>query len=230
MEKIQQYTSLIQAKIKGGILMNMLVQQYQSRVLGPTEPVMYSEIIKQAYPPQALHQEPFVGFKVLCTDTNAYGTNPAERIRYIDSGLGFLKGRGCIIRETSIQKPDGFWVITLPVPRSQITQALNNLMNVLTTFEQYFGIVRDGLFEINVSGKCHINDTERCLSGLTIPQRYLTFVVTPENTPYRLGHIVRINDQFMVLRTRWDLSKTNSPATHYEDLTVIAQLIASMYH
>lgn len=209
--------------------MNMLVQQYQSRVLGPTEPVMYSDLIKQAYPPQALHQEPFIGFKALCTDTNAYGTPPAERIRYIDSGLGFIRGKGCIIRETSMMKPDGFWVITLPVPRSQLNQALSNFMGVLAAFEQYFGIIRDGLFEINVSGKCHINDTERCLSGLSIPQRYSSNLVTPDNTPYRIGHIARINDQFMVLRTRWNLG-ANSPVAYQDDFAVLAQLIASMYH
>lgn len=208
----------------------MLVQQYQSRVLGPTEPVDYSSIVMQAYPPYALQMEPFIGFKVLCTDTNAYNGNPAERIRYIEANLGFLRGKGCIIRETSISKPDGFWVITMPVPRSQVLTAINNLMEVLTILGQYFGIIRDGLFEINVSGRCHIAETERRLSGLTISTDYLANLVPPDNSPYRLGHIVRINDQYMVLRTRWDLSKNITPGAISNALTVIPQLIASMYH
>lgn len=209
---------------------NMLVQQYQSRILGPTEPVMYSEIIKQVYPPAAVHQEPFIGFKALCTDTNAYGVNPAERIRQIEMNINFIRGKGCIIRETSSIKPDGFWVVTLPVPRSQVSEALNNMMSVLMTLEQYFGIKRDGLFEVNVSGKCSIHETERCLSGLTLTQQLMQYLVSPDNTPYRLGHIIRINEQFMVLRTRWNFTNSNVPSTIYDNLTVISQLIASMYH
>lgn len=210
--------------------MNILVQQYQSRVLGPTETVDYSTIVMQTYPPDALKQEPFVGFKVLCTDTQAYNGNPGDRIRAIDASLGFLRGKGCIIRETSPAKPDGFWVISLPVPRSQISLALNNLMDVLATFEQYMGIVRDGLFEVNVSGRCNVNETEICLGRITLPPSYASNLVPPDNTPYRLGHVVRINDNFMCLRTRWDLKHINTPASNYEALTVISQLIASMYH
>lgn len=207
----------------------MLVQQYQSRVLGPTETVDYSNIVMQAYPAYAIQSEPFIGFKVLCTDTNAYNNgNPSDRLRFIDANLGFLRGKGCIIRETSPLKPDGFWVITMPVPRSQVSTAINNLMDVLAILSQYLGIVSDGLFEINVSGKCHVAETERRLGGLTISPDYLANHVPPDNSPYRLGHIIRINDNFMVLRTRWDLSKATMSITNV--LTTVPQLIASMYH
>lgn len=210
--------------------MNMLVQQYQSRVLGPEEPVDYASIIKQAYPPQAIQLEPFIGFKALMTDTQAFATNPSERIRYIDVNLGFLRGKGCLIRETSRVKPDGFWVMTLPVPRSQVNVALNNLFDCLMTFENFFSIMRDGLFEINVSGRCHVTEVERCFQGLSIPQRYMVNLVPSNNILCSIGHIQRINDMFMCLRTRWDLAKTNKPNEYFEDLTVISQLIASMYH
>lgn len=209
---------------------NMLVQQYQSRVLGPTEVVDYSSIVMNSYPADAFHQEPFIGFKVLCTDTNAYSGPPAERLRYIDANLGFLRGTGCIMRETSSAKPDGFWVMTLPCPRSQLTIALNNMMNVLATLEQYFGIIREGIIEICVSGKCSVYETESRLGCLSITPRYLTRLVPPENTPYRLGHVRRINKQFMMLRTRWDMNKSDSPMSIYEDLTVLSQLLASMYY
>jgi hypothetical protein len=206
-----------------------LVEQYQRQVLGPTQVVDYSAVVMQAYPPQAMQMEPFVGFKILCKDTNAFTTDPRTRLSQIDSGLGFLSGKGCIIRETDMSMPDGFWVITMPVPRSQVNQQLNNLMNVLTILEQYFGIIRSCMVEINVSGKCNIADTERCLSGLTIPSRYMTELEMPENTPYRIGHITRINDNFMVLRTRWRFH--NPPTTdRYEDLVVLSQLISSIYH
>jgi len=209
---------------------NMLVHQYQARVLTPEEPVDYANIIKSAYPPQAIQQEPFIGFKVLCTDTQAYTTNPAERIRYLDANIGFLRGKGCLIRETNKNKPDGFWVITLPVPRSQVVTALNNLFDVLATLEQYFGIVRAGLYDINVSGKCHITEVENRFQGLVIPQRYVANLVPTNNIMCSIGHIQRINDLFMCLRTRWDLSGSNTPSATFEDLTVLSQLIASMYH
>lgn len=211
--------------------MNMLVQQYQSKVIGPTENVDYSSIVRQSYPPAAMHQEPFIGLKVLCTDTNAYNGTPGDRIRYIEANLGFLRGKGCLIRETSSAKPDGFWIITLPVPQSQLSTMLNNLLDVLTFIEQWFGIVNDGLFEVNVSGKCSVYEIETCFNKLLIPRSYQTKLVPPENTPYRLGHVRRINANFMVVRTRWNLAGyNNTPTSIFEELTVISQLLASMYH
>jgi hypothetical protein len=211
--------------------MNMLVQQYQQRVLTPEEPVDYSSIVIQSYPPQALHQEPFIGFKVLCTDTQAFNYHPSERIRYIDANLGFIRNKGVIVRETNSNKPDGLWVITLPVPRSQVSTALNNLFDVLASFAQYLGIVRDGLFEINVSGKCHVTEVERCFSSLSIPQRYMSNLIPSGNVMCSMGQIQRINDNFMCLRTIWNLSNTGGNGqSNFEDLTVLSQLLASMYH
>jgi len=200
-----------------------MINQYQSRVLGPTEVVDYASIVKQAYPPQAVQSEPFIGFKILCRDLNANGVNPADRLRQIDANLGFLRGKGCIIRETSMQMPDGFWVISFPVPRSQAQQQLMNLGAVLDVFERFFGIVRQDLVEVNVSGKCTLADTENCLRGVVIPTRYMPFLVTPNNSPYRLGSVVRINQMFMMFRTRWTLKNP-------EDMIVLAQLLSSMFH
>jgi hypothetical protein len=158
---------------------------------------------------------------------------PGDRLRQIDANLGFIRGTGIIIREArqsmmndgSMMK-DGIWIISMPVPRSQIHQQINNLIKVLTIFEQTFGIIRQGLIEINVSGRCTVADTEKCLGGLIIPSRYMNCLVMPDNTPYRYGHIVRINEQFMCFRTRWFLTNADNL---YEDLTVMSQLISSMY-
>jgi hypothetical protein len=209
--------------------MNTIVQSYQSRVLGPEESVDYASIIKQSYPPQAIQSEPFVGFKVLCTDTMAYSTNPAERMRYVDMNINVIRGRGCLVRETSSHKPDGFWVISLPVPRSQVVQQLNNLFDVLATFEQHLGIVKDGLFEINVSGRCNVMEVEYCFQKLMIPQRYMVNLVPSNNMLCTLGKIQRINNEFMCLRTRWDFANTPNQQSIFEDLTVLSQLISSMY-
>lgn len=204
---------------------SMLVSQYQSRVIGPTEIIDYSSLIMQNYPPQAIAIEPFVGLKVLCRDANSTYFNPADRLRQIDMNLGFLRGKGCIIRETAMAMPDGFWIITLPVPKSQVNQQLHNLFEVLSIFEGSFGIGKLGLVEINVSGRCNIMETERCLSGVMIPQRYMPNLVMPENMTYRLGNIVRINDNFMVFRTRWNLDKNMA-----DDLMILTQLLTSIYH
>ena len=110
--------------------MNMTVQQYQNHVLGPTEIVSYNTIVSQGYPPQAIQTEPFIGLKILCRDTNAAITNPAARMQQIDQNLGFLRGTGCLIRETALTMKDGFWLISLPVPRSQLRQQIDKLLNV----------------------------------------------------------------------------------------------------
>lgn len=202
-----------------------LLNQYQNRIICPSEIVDYASICMQAYPPQAMANEPFIGFKVLCVDKQSYVTNPRDRILQIESSLGFLRGKGCIIRETDMRMPDGFWVITMPTPRSQMSYAIKNLIDVLMILEQHFGIVRQGIVDINVSGRCHIADTERCLGGLVIPTQYQPRIIPPENTAYKLGHITRINDYFMLFRTRWMLKETFN-----DDLVVMSQIISSMYH
>lgn len=211
---------------------SMLVNQYQSHVLAPEEPVDYSSIIKAVYPQYAIQSEPFVGFKVLCTDTLAMSVNPRDRMAYIDSQLGFLRSKGVIVRETNNTKPDGLWVITLPVPRSQVATALNNLFDVLRTFENYFGIVCDGIFDVCVSGRCPVTEVERSLQGVTIPKSYMAYLIPTNNILCSIGQIQRINDMFMCLRTRWDLkSKDNgNTSLYFEDLSVLAQLISSLYH
>lgn len=199
--------------------------QYQSHVIGPTEVVDYSSIVIGRYPPVATQSEPFIGVKVLCRDMNASLMSPQQRIMQIEQNLGFLRNTGCIIRETAASMPDGFWVITCPVPRSQLAVQLQNLNNVLAILGQHFGIVRyQDLVEINVSGRCMAQDAERCLSNLIIPEIYGNNLVSPGwNTPYKIGHVIRINDMFMLLRTRWHLTRP-------DDITVLSQIISSVFH
>jgi hypothetical protein len=211
---------------------NMLVHQYQSRILGPDEPVDYTSIIKAVYPPEAIQHEPFVGFKVLCTDTQAFMGDPRQRMAYLDTQIGFIRNKGVIIRETNTNKPDGLWVISLPVPRSQITLALNNLFDVLRTLENYYGIVCDGLFDICTSGRCPMSEVERSFQGIIIPQDYMACLIPTNNIMCSIGQIQRINDMFMCLRTRWDLKSkaNNNQNAYFEGLALLAQLLTSMYH
>lgn len=211
---------------------NMIVQQYQSHVLGPDEPVDYASIIKSSYPPHAVHREPFVGFKVLCTDTQAFLGDPRQRLPFLDTQIGFIRNKGVLVRETNTNKPDGLWVVTLPVPRSQMTVALANLFDALHILESYYGIVCDGLFDISTSGRCPITETETAFQGIVIPQDYMACLVPTNNIMCSLGQIQRMNDMFMCLRTRWDLkSKANgNQNAYYEGLALLAQVLSTMYH
>lgn len=209
----------------------MSIAQYQKHVLAPSEPVDYSSIVMNSYPPGAIQMEPFVGFKVLCQDTNGYTLPGCQRMRQVDQSLGILYNTGVIIRETNGGMRDGFWVITMPVPRSQLVRQLNNLFNVLNALNQMLGIRATGLVEINASGRCNPMETEACLQRLIIPQPYASMNMTQETTAYRYGNIVRINDEFMCFRTMWNIASGDGRLNQsaFEHIMLLSQLLCSMY-
>lgn len=209
-------------------MLNNLVgplSNYQSRVIGPTETVDYSTIIMSRYPARAMQIEPFIGIKVLCKDLNAGFMTPRNRIIQIEQNLGFLRNSGCIIRETVNDMPDGYWVIACPVPRSQVAQQLKNLKNILSILETNFGIIRyDDLVEVNVSGHCYAQQSEQCLSSVVIPDIYMPNLVQPGFTsPYKIGNVIRINDEYLLLRTRWHFKRL-------DDAMIIGQMTSSIFH
>lgn len=210
----------------------MSIETYQSCVLGPHQVVDYSGIVMQAYPPEAVQREPFVGFKVLVKDRVAQTQNPRLRLENLDRIMcQILPRTGCIVREAGTEDcPDktGLWVITAPVPRSQTTTQIMFLMNVLQTLEQC-GVILAGTYEVNVSGRCTPMETEGMLSSLYIPAEYANAIVNPLNTPYRCGHITRINNNFMCYRTRWNFGMKSAPEVQ-KDLIILSQLISAMYH
>lgn len=222
----------------------MSILQLQQRVLAPDTPVDYSTLIMQAYPPYAIQTEPFIGFKIKCRDTQAgrmYGQGE-RRVQQIDQFLnppvnpmGYqvtppLADSGCILRATHFQMPDGIWVITMPVPRKQLVDSLDRLFKVLQMLEQRLGIVLTGEdYEINVSGICPVNDVENVLSGMFIPPQYLRMLEQPNNTPFRYGHLIRINETYACFRTRWNPGLM--PANNvYEILMTLSQLLATIFH
>lgn len=203
------------------------IETFQSRVIGPTEVVPYSEIVMQAYPPYAISMEPFVGLKVLVRDTQANRGTPQARLQYIDQYMPtLLQNHGVIIRETNNQiMMDGYWVITMPVPKSQLSQQLTNLGHVLQVLEKHFGIVYQDMIDINISGRCPLIDTERSLSQVRVPKLYQQYLVSSDNSPYKLGYIVRINDEYLVLRTRWKLPRPDM----FENIQMIVTSIQGMF-
>ena len=212
----------------------MSILTLQQRVLSPNAQVDYSTIIMQSYPPAAIQKEPFIGFKIKCRDTQANNYYGGEaRMRQIDTFLqqtNMLVNTGVILRATHFEMPDGLWVITMPVPRSQVVKALNNLFSVLAVLERQLGIVMTGEdYEVNVSGRCTPMEVENVIGSLYIPPQYLKILRAPTNTAFRYGHLMRINELYACFRTRW-CPGLIAPASVNEVLMVISQLIATIFH
>lgn len=197
-----------------------MVSNYQNRVLGPAEVVNYAQCVKTCYPPDAIQREPFIGFKILCRDMSAFDLgNTGDRLRQIDQFCPYLRGSGCILRETgSSMMNDGLWLISMPVPRSQVQMELGYIMKVLQTMEVNLNIVPTGIFEICASGKCAPLELEGRLNRLDIPPRFQQMVVQSTNSPYKVGSCVRINDYFILFRTMWNMSTLPMSQNLYDSL------------
>lgn len=197
------------------------------RIKGPTEFVPYSDLIKSAYPIYAIQTEPFIGYKVLLKDMDAFKRSPSERMAYIESKLCLLNGMGCFLRETNNSlMPDGFWLISMPVPRSQIQEQIQRITNALTILEEQLHMVRSGQMEINVSGKCSNNEIGTRLARVSlIDDYYAQARVVQPNSPYSLGRVVPINDGYILLRSSWAFDRTRM----YSDMILMSQIISSIY-
>lgn len=207
-----------------------MIENYQSRILAANEIVDYASEVMVSNRPEVIQFDPMVGFKILMKDLNAFTVPQNQRFQQIEQNLGFLSGTGCIIRETNPREAvDGFWVISFPVPLSLINVQITNIMRVLSILKNSFGIVSLDLIEINVSGRCPLNEVEFRFARVAIPPEIRNYMVEPNNTPYKLGHIVRINDNYAMLRTMWDWRSQTNKQSRSSDLIVIPQLIANMF-
>lgn len=208
----------------------------QTRVIRADDIVNYSGIVKAGHRPEIIQAEPFIGIKILCKDSQANSMAPAQRISQLDQFLGTpntmtgmtpLSGTGCCLRETKYSiMPDGFWLITLPVPRSVIGVQIQNLIRTVQMFKQ-IGINQIGYVEINVSGRCPLNCLEMCLNGLMIPDNFMVFADQNDNSPYKIGKVERINNNFICFRSRWKLNP--SDPNLYQNISALAVLISAMY-
>lgn len=204
-----------------------LLSQYQNRVIGPTEIVPYSDIVQQAYPPHAIAMEPFVGVKVLVRDTQASRGTPAQRMQYLDQHMPqIIANNGILIRETvNNLMIDGFWIITMPVPKSQLREQLNKLGNVLTVLEKHFGLIYQEIIDINISGRCPLIYTEMALSQVSIPKMFQKYMLSTDNSPYKIGYPIRINDEYVLMKTRWGLPRLDM----FEHIIFIESCIQNMF-
>jgi hypothetical protein len=208
-----------------------MIENYQSKILNPDEIVDYSTEMICSVRPETIQMEPMIGFKILTRDMRAFASTQAARFQFLEANLAFLRDTGCIIRETHpIEAKDGFWLITFPVPLSQLSNQLMKLTKVLDFMTTRFGIVPQNLIEINVSGRCPVAETEWRLQNVNIPQDMRRFIVEPANTPYKMGHIIRINEGYAMLRTMWDWRTDQAAKSHINEMLIIPQLIAGMFH
>lgn len=221
----------------------MSIEQYQARVLGPNETVDYATEMMRIYRPENLQYEPMVGLRVLLRDLNARVTDPATRLSQIDAHMAVapncgkvLLKSGCILREAMPNdlngSLDGLWLITFPVPTSVLMGQLNNVANVLTYMRQNLGIESQEVIDINVSGRCPVAEEATRMAAVQIVQPYNAVLASPTTSAYKIGHIIRINDMFAMLRTRFDWSRFKQPGRidyHANDIMLLSQLISGMF-
>ena len=212
----------------------MSIEAYQTRIIKPSEIVDYISWMMVNYTADNLRCEPMVGFKVLLRDLNCYSCgSQSARFQQIEQSIRFfLQGSGCILRETHpTESADGFWLISFPVSRAHVTQQLQTMMQVVARLSEQLGIVSTQVIEVNVSGHCPATQTEASMSQINLPPVYARFLVEPQTSAYKLGHTIRISDEYLMLRTMWNFG--DSPVlneSHLSDLVVISQLLTVMFH
>lgn len=210
-----------------------MIENYQRQVLGPNDIVDYATEMVQKYRPEQLQVEPMIGFRVLLKDLNAHVAPPAQRLKMIDAELRILVDTGCIIRESlPSEAKDGLWLVTFPVPTSLLMRQIENVTRILVYLQNRLGIISVEVIDINVSGRCPVGETELRMGNLVIPQEYHGILTEPLNTPYKVGHLIRINESFALLRTRWDWSSRRIAGKvnlHRQEMLIIPQLLTAVF-
>lgn len=209
----------------------MGIEVYQSRIVPMDHIVDYSAMVMEAYPMYAVRSEPFVGFKMLMFDQYGRKFQYGERLKAIESLLPFvLPGSGCIIREADPIETQGnvcFWIVTAPVPRSQIATQMKSMLRIVRFLSRY-GVFQTGICEIAVSGHCLPTETDDVIGSLRIPENYRRHAVVQSNSPYVCGMITRINDEFICHRSRWYFDAKNLNEIE-NDMIILSQLISTIY-
>lgn len=202
------------------------LESFQGKILFD-EVIPYANIVETRYPAFAIAHEPFVGLKVLVRDTLAGKGTPAARIDFLDKYfMNRMFGKGIIVRETDYYKlRDGYWIVTMPVPKSQLKLQLDNLGEALIILEKEFGIVYQEIIDINVSGRCQHIDTESAMSQINIPKMYKRYACDSKNSPYKIGNVIHINDEYVLLRTRWTLPRLDM----FENIEMVTTFIQPMF-
>ena len=205
-----------------------MLRSLQTQIFDAGYNIPYSEIVVSSYPPELLMTEPLIGFKIGLADNS--NINPKDRLMSIEQVLPIvLSGTRCFLRETPLNTQFGYYLLTVPVPRDQIRDIVNEIIRVLTILENQFGITINKEYEVNVSGPCNPMELEFKLMRFEIPSQYAPALVHQYNSPYTIGRVERINDQYITVRTRWKFGSNSNIFTDFEHLKVLAHLIAGIY-
>ena len=207
--------------------MNQIVTQLQTIILRPDDIVNYVDLLNSIYPPEAFN-EPFIGFKVGMLDRS--NMNPKARFDQLARAIpSILTGTNVIIREVPMNAPAGFYLITLPIPKSRVIDAVASLKKVIAILERNFQMQCTKEYQINVSGRCNAFETEMKMNRLSIPSMYQRFMVSPQCGAYRLGQLQRLNNDFVLIRSNWMFDMNSSFVIDTEYAMVLAQLISSIF-
>lgn len=205
-----------------------MLRSLQTQIFGAGQIIPYSDIISAAYPTELIQCEPLIGFKIGLIDNS--NINPRERLLSIEQFLPMiLGGTRCMLRETPLNTPFGYYLLTLPVPRDQLRDIMNEVARVLTILESQFGITVTKEYEINVSGQCNPMELEFKLARFEVPAQYGNMLVHQFNSPYTIGRVERINEAYITVRTRWKFDSNSNIFNDFEHVKVLAHLIAGIY-
>lgn len=205
-----------------------MLRSLQTQIFDAGYNIPYSEIVLAYYPPELVMAEPLIGLKIGLSDNS--NINPKDRLMYIEQVLPIiLSGTRCFMRETPLNTPFGYYLLTVPVPRDQIRDLVNEVIRVLTILENQFGITVNKEYEVNVSGPCNPMELEFKLMRFEVPSQYAPALVQQYNSPYTIGRVERINDGYITVRTRWRFGTNSNVLTDFEHLKVLAHLIAGIY-
>jgi hypothetical protein len=211
------------------------VANVSQKILCPDEIIPYSELIMNNYEYQnpGILDHPFVGIKIRLTDYDACKTVPQTRMMFLEHNIRqVINNTGCMLRETHpTQSMDGLFLTTLPVPINQLADMncnqIERMLHVLDLIDRKFNIGIDTqtpsnipkiYLEINVSGYCPFNELQNRFSQIRIPSQYEQMFV-PQESIYRIGKVIPINNKYILLRTQWELPFYNDNlGRNYENI------------
>lgn len=189
-----------------------LYTQYQQQVVANSQIVYYDQILMNGEYRNAIKKEPMIGIKVLLRDMNATSApSPRDRIQFINTDLfRVLNQTGCFLRESkSTVMNDGFWLVSFPVPRSQLSLQINQIINTMNNFGTFLGFTFTGLIELYISGRATQYELMSRISMINMPEKYQRQLVKPDSgsqfISYNLGCIIPINQFFSLIKTRWSI-------------------------
>lgn len=205
-----------------------MIRSLQTKIWYADDIIPYDQLITTSYPVQVIQGDQLIGLKISLADHVRMPA--AERIVRLEQILpNILAGTRCMLRETPITAPFGYYLLTMPVPKDQLRGIMNEVIRVLTILERDFGITVTKEYEINVSGQCSPMETEYKLARFDVPSEYIGMLVHQPGSPYSIGYVERINEGYITVRTLWSYPVNTNIISDLEHIKMLAYLIAGIF-